>query len=401
MAIPTSPLPEPRTRAPHRIMIVDDAVVVRGLFSRWLGERAGCEVVASAANGRIALDMLAQARPDLVVLDLDMPEMDGLQALPLILKQAPGTAVLIASTLTRRNAELALRCIAMGATDCISKPETNRELTISSDFRVELLNKIEGLCEARRRKLGVDQRQPDDPAEPIRIRKTDTPADIPRILAARQAAAQRVHSSELPAPLVPVRALLIGSSTGGPRAVADVLASAGEALASVPTIVVQHMPPIFTAVFAEHIQARCGLRAREPFDGEQFQPGVVYVAPGGRHLRVRRTPGGAIVAHIADDPPVNFCRPSVDVTFTDASRLYGASALGLILTGMGHDGLEGCRALSAAGALIAVQDEASSAVWGMPGSVARAGLAKAVMPLDRIAPAVVAALNAHRDREGG
>ncbi len=397
-------------------MIVDDAVVVRGLIGRWLSERPTFNVVASAANGRVALDALDRVKPDIILLDIDMPEMDGLEALPLLLKKCPTAAVVIASTLTRRNAELSLRCLSLGATECISKPETNREVTTSQSFRQELVSKLEALGEGRRRVLALREAPAAPasapshaPAPPIpgaasgaalaaigqRLRGTDDPTDAQRLVAMRQAPVPPIPST-IPRLMVPPRALVIGSSTGGPKAVADVLASAGDALRHLPVIVVQHMPPIFTAVFAEHLRLQTGLPAREPFDGEQFQPGVVYVAPGGRHLRIARTDGGAVVARVVDTPPVNFCRPAVDLMFKDAAEVFGAAALGLVLTGMGHDGLDGARALTSAGATIVVQDEATSAVWGMPGSVARAGLAKAILPLPAIGPAIGAAIGSGR-----
>jgi two-component system chemotaxis response regulator CheB len=182
----------------------------------------------------------------------------------------------------------------------------------------------------------------------------------------------------------PVGMLCIGASTGGPKAVSAFLSELGNALDHVPTLIVQHMPPIFTSVFADHLRAATGRTAREPLDGERLENGVIYVAPGGRHLRIARR-GGQATAQLDDGPPVNFCRPAVDHLFADAARSFGAQTLAIVLTGMGHDGLEGARALKAAGAQVLVQDEASSAVWGMPGSVARAGLADAVLDVAGLA----------------
>ncbi len=418
MIHPTAPLDSTGIEAaPHKVMIVDDAVVVRGLLSRWLGELPDFEVVASAANGRIALEALDRVTPDIILLDLDMPEMDGIEALPHLARRCPEASIVVASTLTRRNADLALRCLSLGATDCLSKPETNRDITISSSFRQELVAKLTGLGEARRRRQArlaeaqpaatgrapagsaapahpAHHGAPAIPPGPVRFRSGDRTDDIPRILAARAQGATTPWPAEIGRLAVQPRALLIGSSTGGPRAVAEVLAACTPALRDLPVIVVQHMPPIFTAVFAEHLQSRLGLRAREPFNGEQFQPGVVYVAPGGRHLRIARSEGSAVIARISDEAPVNFCRPAVDLMFRDAAEIYGPAALALVLTGMGHDGLEGARALVGKGAAVIVQDEDTSAVWGMPGSVARAGLARAVLPLERIGPAILGATGA-------
>lgn len=396
--MPPSAPPAPGKTAPLAVMIVDDAVVVRGLIGRWLSERPTFEVVASAANGRVALDALDRVTPDIILLDIDMPEMDGLEALPLLLRKCPTAAVVISSTLTRRNAELSLKCLSLGATECISKPETNREVTTSQSFRQELVTKLEALGEGRRRLQALRDGAP----APAPAGAASTAGILARVRGedaappAGQPARAPVAPAIVPRLACPPRALVIGSSTGGPRAVAEVLASAGESLRNLPVIVVQHMPPIFTAVFAEHLRLQTGYPAREPFDGEQFQPGVVYVAPGGRHLRIARTDGGAVVARVVDAPPVNFCRPAVDLMFKDAAEVFGAAALGLVLTGMGHDGLDGARALSAAGATIVVQDEATSAVWGMPGSIARAGLARAILPLPAIGPSLGAAIGGAR-----
>ena len=187
------------------------------------------------------------------------------------------------------------------------------------------------------------------------------------------------------------RCLLIGASTGGPRAVTQVVAALGLALQRVPVLIVQHMPPIFTAVFAEQLRAQSGVMAREPQHGEKLAPGNIYVAPGGRHMGLAKE-GGQPVIRLDDGPAVNFCRPAVDVLFRDAAVVFGAASLAVVLTGMGSDGTHGAQALVEAGATVLAQDEATSTVWGMPGSIAKAGLAQDILPLDRIAPALKTAL---------
>jgi two-component system chemotaxis response regulator CheB len=196
-------------------------------------------------------------------------------------------------------------------------------------------------------------------------------------------------------PIIP-RCLLIGASTGGPKAIAEVLGDLGPALRSVPTLIVQHMPPIFTKVFAEHLQGLAGLPCHEAQDGEAPLPGHVYVAPGGRHMGLSRDKDQKVGLRLDDGPPVNFCRPAVDVLFRDAAAVFGASALAVVLTGMGSDGLDGVKALAQTGAAVLAQDEATSVVWGMPGHVARSGLAHDVLPLDDIAPAIRALLEGAR-----
>ena len=364
----------PAARSPIQVLVADDSAVVRGLVSRWLGE-AGHEVVATAPNGRAAVDALARCNPDVVLLDIEMPELDGIQALPLMLAKQPGIQVVMMSTLTQRNADVSLRCLALGAVDYIPKPESNRGVTTSDGFRNDLIERIRvfGAARARRRPgpTAVESASSAAPAAPAVSRLSGTVTLRPK-----------------PRTVVPPRALLIGSSTGGPRAVGEVLEKIGAAtLRRLPVLIVQHMPPVFTAVFAEHLGARIGLPAAEGKADERLQPGRIYVAPGGRHMRLAGSAAETII-RLDDGPPVNFCRPAVDVMFLDAAALYGGATLSVILTGMGSDGTAGSRALVEAGGILLAQDEATSTVWGMPGSVAKAGLCHAVLPLPEIGPAL-------------
>ena len=364
----------PAARSPIKVLVADDSAVVRGLVSRWLGE-AGHEVVATAPNGRAAVDALARCNPDVVLLDIEMPELDGIQALPLMLAKQPGIQVVMMSTLTQRNADVSLRCLALGAVDYIPKPESNRGVTTSDGFRNDLIERIRvfGAARARRRPgpTAVESASSATPAAPAVSRLSGTVTLRPK-----------------PRTVVPPRALLIGSSTGGPRAVGEVLETIGAAtLRRLPVLIVQHMPPVFTAVFAEHLGARIGLPAAEGKADERLQPGRIYVAPGGRHMRLAGSAAETII-RLDDGPPVNFCRPAVDVMFLDAAALYGGATLSVILTGMGSDGTAGSRALVEAGGILLAQDEATSTVWGMPGSVAKAGLCHAVLPLPEIGPAL-------------
>lgn len=348
---------------PSTVVIADDSVVVRGLFARWLGESGRFQVVGVAGDGEAAIEHAGRHHPDIMVLDLDMPVLDGVEALPRILKQSPRTAVLLTTTLTERNARLALQCMSMGAVDVLPKPDSRSGLTLSLGFRTELLGKLGSIAQSRSR--------PGDAA-----------------IEAGQGTALSNGSVDL-RPLVSVmpRYLVIGASTGGPRAVSRVLGELGEAAANLAILVVQHMPPLFTASFADQMAAQLGLPAREPYDGERLTRGTIYIAPGGRHLGIDRRLGH-IVACVSDGPPVNFCRPAVDVLFTEAARHLGPAALGLVMTGMGSDGTDGAVALRRAGAAVITQDEASSTVWGMPGSVVRARQASAILPLGAIGPAI-------------
>ncbi|MDF2601228.1 MAG: response regulator receiver modulated CheB methylesterase [Methylobacterium brachiatum] len=340
--------------APIRVLIADDSAVVRGLVARWITE-AGFEVAGTASNGRIALEMMAKHDPDVVLLDIEMPELDGTTALPRMLAMSPNLQVVMMSTLTTRNADISLKCLALGAVDYLAKPESNRGVTTSETFRVELIERVRvfGAARARaRRPAGAPGTAP-APAHAAPALAPAAPAPRPPTPFTLR---PKVRNRTQP------RALLIGSSTGGPRAVGEMLEGIGAAaLRRVPVLIVQHMPPIFTAVFAEHLSTRTGLRAAE-----------------GKTDEIRLT----------DGPPVNFCRPAVDVLFKDAAVVFGAATATVILTGMGSDGTNGARALTDAGGPVLAQDEATSTVWGMPGSVARAGLAEAVLPLPELATAL-------------
>jgi len=367
-------------------MVVDDAVVVRGLIVRWVEAEPGLEVVAALRSGREAIAQMEHADPDVVILDVDMPDMDGITALPRLLAAKPELAVIMASTLTRRNAEISLRALSLGAADYIPKPETTREVTTSESFRRELVEKIRALGSRRKHAPGL--RGPVPATAPALIRPV-APASEPSYGVSPDPALDDDAAIKLrPFPPLPPRVLLVGASTGGPQALNAVVGGLNRVIDEAPVLIVQHMPPTFTTIFAEHLSRASGRVAREGINGEPVRAGQIYVAPGSRHMRVERRDGQAIIA-IDDGPPVNFCKPSVDPLFASAADVWGAKCLAVVLTGMGCDGTNGAAALVAAGGAVIAQDEASSVVWGMPGSVTNAGLCSSVLPLDRIAPAVI------------
>jgi two-component system chemotaxis response regulator CheB len=341
-----------------RVMIVDDSAVIRGLVARWLTEVGEFEVIATASNGRLALEALERHDPDIVLLDLEMPEMDGVDALPLLLKRRPRTKVVVVSTLTQRNAQISLKCLSLGAADYLAKPESQRQPAAAEEFRRDLIEKLKALAPSRKR------------------RPLETVAAVPI-----QPRISRKSISSRP------ECLLIGASTGGPRAVERVLLGLGSAIKRIPVLVVQHMPAMFTGVFAEHLRVQIGAHACEPSDGQPIQPGTVFIAPGGRHMGLTIDRGYPAI-RLDDGAPVNFCRPAVDVLFRDAAAIYGSAALAVILTGMGSDGTQGARRLVQAGGTVLAQDEGTSIVWGMPGSIVKAGLAQDILPLESIGPAL-------------
>jgi two-component system, chemotaxis family, protein-glutamate methylesterase/glutaminase len=343
-----------------RVLVVDDSVVVRRLVTRVLEEDPEIEVVGVAANGRIALAKLAQLAPDVVTLDIEMPELDGLATLAELRPRWPRLPVIMFSTLTERGAEATLEALSLGASDYVTKPTgLHNAAEALETVKAELLPRIKALHGARQ------------------LSRAPHAA-----LAAPQPLAPVVRP---PVRIGPVRIDLvtIGVSTGGPNALAELLPSLPGNF-PVPVVIVQHMPPVFTRMLADRLDTRCAVRVVEAEGGEVLAPGTVYIAAGGRHLTLHRQ-GASVLTAANDDPPENSCRPAVDVLFRGVAELYGPNALAVVLTGMGQDGLRGAEVIRVAGGQVLAQDEESSVVWGMPGFVVKAGLADAVLPLDRLA----------------
>ena len=374
-------------RDPIRVMVVDDAIVVRGLLSRWIEEEPGLKLVAALRSGREAIEQIERTDPDVVILDVDMPDIDGITALPQLLDKKRGLVVIMASTLTRRNAEVSLRALALGAADYIPKPAASREITTAAAFRKELIEKIHVLG-ARGRRAGArsapapipGKSLPGDRASEAGLRRMASPGIIPP--------PEPGKITLRPFPTTPPRVLLIGSSTGGPQALNALVAKLNGMIDQAPVLITQHMPPTFTTILAEHLSRASGREAREAVDGELVRAGRIYIAPGSKHMRIERRTGPATIA-LDNGPPVNFCKPAVDPMFSSAADVWGGWTLGVVLTGMGSDGARGGGDITAAGGAVIAQDEATSVVWGMPGAVAHAGLCSAILPLDQIAPKVI------------
>jgi two-component system, chemotaxis family, protein-glutamate methylesterase/glutaminase len=363
--------PAPVVRKPIQVMIVDDAIVVRRQLTRWICDEKDMMVAACLRTGREAVDQLESCNPDVVVLDVDMPELDGISALPQLLKKKRDLVIIMASTLTRRAAEISLHALSLGAADYVSKPEAALDADSSAEFRRELLEKIRSLG----RRGGLLLRQRRGVAAP---RVIASPARRTSVVA-EAVAPFTLRPFALPRP----RALLIGSSTGGPQALSALIAGIDSAVERAPILIAQHMPPTFTAALAEHLARVSGRSVREAEHEELIAPGNVYVAPGGRHMRVMRSLAGPAIA-LGDDAPINFCRPSIDALLSSAAQIWGAGSLALILTGMGSDGARGAGEIAAAGGSVIAQDEETSVVWGMPRAVAMAGSCSAVLPLWQI-----------------
>jgi len=357
---------------PIRVMVVDDSVVIRGLISRWIDAEPDMKVAGSLRTGLDAVNQLERVNPDVAVLDIEMPDLDGISALPQLLAKKRDLIIIMASTLTRRNAEISFKALSLGASDYIPKPESTREATAADIFHHDLIQKIRHLGAKVRRTASSPPVLTLDHARGAVAKPAPTPAAQTQLM-------RRPFSTLAP------RALLIGSSTGGPQALMRLVAEIGPVIDRFPVLITQHMPPTFTTILAEHLARSSRRPAYEAVDGEIVKPGRIYLAPGGRHMRVVRQ--GANVAIALDDgPPVNFCKPSVDPLFTSAIDVWQGGTLAVILTGMGSDGTRGGKDIVAAGGSVIAQDEATSVVWGMPGAAANAGICAAVLPLDQIAP---------------
>ena len=381
---------------PIKVMVVDDAVVIRGLLTRWLGEDKSLKVVSSQRNGKLAVEDLERSNPDVVVLDIEMPEMDGMTALPLMLAKKRDLVVIMASTLTRRNAEISLKALSLGAADYVPKPESNSEVTTSVDFRRELIEKVKALGAravrmrgpARTMRAETRAGKTAQPVRPASTRPTtDTRASFRQAAQPAAGAADgskyktRPYSSSRP------RILAIGSSTGGPQALQEVMKEVGTAMNDVPVVITQHMPPTFTSILAEHMGKAALRPAKEGQDGEILKPGTIYVAPGGKHMIVEKD-AGAVKIRLTDGAPVNFCKPAVDPLFDSVAKVYGSASLAVILTGMGHDGADGVKTIASGGGSVITQDEATSVVWGMPGAAAQTGVCSDILPLNQIGPKI-------------
>lgn len=342
-----------------RILVVDDSHLIQKVISRVIDSHPMLEVAGTAANGRIALDMIAETNPDLVTLDILMPEMDGLQTLIQLRKKWPNIRTIMISSLTDRGTDAALDALAIGANDYVVKPGSNGGMVgYSEQLSKDLLPKIVALC-------GIEQH-----------RKTPTHSRDSRSTVAGFQEKQRRSGRQK------YEILAIGVSTGGPDALAQILPKL-PADFTVPIVIVQHMPAGFTAKLAQRLNTSVSLNVKEAQVGDKVRAGTIYIAPGDYHMVLDRIDDEVVIT-LNQGPQVNSCRPAVDTLFKSVADVYGSAGLAVVLTGMGRDGFSGAELLIEAGSTVLVQDKASSIVWGMPGLIASAGLASEVVPLDKI-----------------
>jgi two-component system chemotaxis response regulator CheB len=338
-----------------RVLVVDDAVAVRRLLARMLESNPAVEVAGTAANGRIALTKLPQLNPDVVVLDVEMPELDGLKTLERIREIHPRLPVIMFSSHTERGAAATIDALSRGATDYVTKPSSLRDDASLEKIQESLIQKVLAVAGS---KIGM--------ALPGEVARPKTSRRQPREAVSR--------------PHPPAKVVAIGASTGGPNVLASIVTGFPEDFPA-PVLIVQHMPPLFTHLLAQRLDSQALIQVKEAVSGAELKPGQVWIAPGDRHMTVQLV-DNVVTVQTNQDSPENSCRPSVDVLFRSVASVYGDRSLACVLTGMGRDGLRGAEMIHESGGQILVQDESSSIVWGMPGFVANAGLAERALPAD-------------------
>jgi len=367
-----------------RVLIVDDSAVMRKIIASALQKDPAIEVVGYAANGFQAIEAIKIHSPDVMTLDIEMPEMDGLTALREIRKTNKYLPIIMFSSLTHKGAQAAVMALTAGASDYVGKPATSAG-SIDGAFKVletELIPKIIGLAKRVKSRQAREANSPEA--------KLPGPAPTPKVNSVAEPMKPKSIEASSPQsiiPVKPVQAICIGVSTGGPMALMQVFGQISTPL-SVPIFIVQHMPPSFTALLAARLSAAGVMTVKEAEEGEIALAGTGYIAPGGFHMTLEKS-GTKTIIHLNTEPPENSCRPAVDVLFRAAAEVYGSGVLAVMLTGMGYDGLKGSQVIAAKGGQIIAQDEATSVVWGMPGAVVQAGLANAVLPIEKMAEEIV------------
>ena len=348
---------------PVRVLLVDDSAVIRGLMSKALSADRAIEISGSASNAEMAINMAKSLQPNIILLDIEMPGMDGLTALPELLKVSPASKIIMASTFTTHNADLSLKALELGAADYLEKPSSRTGDEVSAFYR-NLIEKVKVL----------GGKAAFASASPSVARSVIKPA--PSI--------QLVSTANIPLHVSGVKALAIASSTGGPQALMVLFESIRGHLKNIPIFITQHMPPTFTTILAEHLSKTAVRNCIEVKGGEISAAGNVYLAPGDFHMVAEKNTNGQVVLGVNQDPPENFCRPAADPMLRSLSKIYGRNLAVVVLTGMGQDGMLGAKVVVENGGSVIAQDEESCVVYGMPKAVVENKLCRAVLPLTEI-----------------
>lgn len=350
------------------VVLVDDSGVIRGALARILESDPNIEIVGSVSNGEMGVSIAERKKPDVLILDVEMPIMDGLTALPLILKASPKTKVIMCSTLTEKGANVTLKAMSLGAVESIVKPSSAQDTGEGSPFRRNILSLVKSIAP-----IGTYT-----PPQPTTTTSTaPQPAKHVFPIKSKEIVLADTRNAYTGKPAI----LAIGSSTGGPNALFTVLK--GLKNIDIPIVITQHMPATFTKILAQHIQDHTGIPSHEGEHGMSVENGHIYVAPGGKHMLFSKD-GALLKIKLDDGPQENFCKPAVDPMLRSLIDIYGSRVLCTILTGMGQDGMLGAKALVEKNGRVIAQDEKTSVVWGMPGAVATNGLCTAVLPLTDI-----------------
>ncbi|SDN80484.1 two-component system, chemotaxis family, response regulator CheB [Desulfonauticus submarinus] len=358
---------------PLKVLVVDDTIVYRKILSDVFAQIPEVTVVGSANNGKVALARIESLKPDLVTLDVEMPIMDGLQTLEEIRKRKLDVGVIMVSTLTKRGSQITMRALELGAFDFITKPDHAKQ---EENFQ-ELLKVLGPKVKAYLRRLEIKKalKSGQKVTNAGQLEKFETKDKVYR----KRTVTTRVEKSQIVA---------IGVSTGGPNALSTMLPMLPGNL-GVPVVLVQHMPPVFTKSLAESLNSKCALQVKEAEEGEEIKPNVIYIAPGGKQMKIVRGAGKQVVIKITDDPPENNCKPAVDYLFRSVAKEYKSKATGVVMTGMGNDGTLGLKVMKSFGAITIAQDAETCVVYGMPKSAIEAGVVDIIAPLDKIAEEIV------------
>jgi two-component system chemotaxis response regulator CheB len=370
-----------------KILVVDDTILYRKIVSEVLAEIPNVEIVGTASNGKTAIVRIASLQPDLITLDVDMPGMGGIEVLEEINRLAYNVGVIMLSSLTYEGSEITIKALELGAFDFIPKPELDSMEANKQYIKQHFSPMLRSFADRREIKKILSGQSVYKSKEPKRTPETIIASPVSRPPVAFEKSPERKRKA-------PAEVVVIGVSTGGPKALAMMVPEIPGNI-NIPILIVQHMPPLFTQSLAKSLDSKSALRVKEAQDGDLLTPNTIFIAPGGKQMKVGKRESGTKILRVCDDPPENSCKPSVDYLFRSVAEHFGDKATGIIMTGMGSDGTLGLEAMKARGAFIIAQDEASCTVFGMPKKPIESGLVDLIVPLENIAAEIINAVKQH------